>query len=302
MEDTKKFDVIIIGGSYAGLSAAMALGRALKSVLIIDGGKPCNRQTPHSHNFITHDGKKPKQIADEAMEQVLKYDTIQLYNGIALSAKETEKGFEVYTNEASFTARKLLFTSGVVDEMPTITGFAECWGISVLHCPYCHGYEVKNENIGIIANGDIAYEFCRLINNWNKSITLFTNGKSTLTLTQSNKLLNNKIQINENPITEFLHQNGQIQKVILADESEHVVKAIYARPSIKQHCEIPMQLGCALTEQGYLQVDEFQKTSISGVFAAGDNTTPARAVSIAVAAGTKAGISISKELIEEDFE
>ncbi|MGV3509470.1 MAG: NAD(P)/FAD-dependent oxidoreductase, partial [Sphingobacteriaceae bacterium] len=238
----------------------------------------------------------------EAMEQVLKYDTIQLYNGMALSAEKTEKGFEVHTSKASFTARKLLFTSGVIDETPTIQGFAECWGISVLHCPYCHGYEVKNESLGIIANGDIAYEFCRLINNWNKDIILFTNGKSKLTSVQSNKLLDKKIQINGSPITEFLHQNGQIQKVLLEDGSEHKVKAIYARLAIKQHCEIPIQLGCVLTEQGYLQVDEFQKTSVNGVFAAGDNTTPARAVSIAVAAGTKAGISISKELIEEDFE
>ena len=210
MKDTKNFEVIIIGGSYAGLSAAMALGRALKSVLIIDSGKPSNRQTPHSHNFITHDGKKPKEIANEALQQVLKYATIHLYNGTALNAKKIKKGFEVYTNEAVFTARKLLFTSGVIDEMLTIPGFAECWGISVLHCPYCHGYEIKNESIGIIANGDIAYEFCRLINNWNKNITLFTNGKSELPTNQRSKLLDKKIQINESPINKFLHQNPGI--------------------------------------------------------------------------------------------
>src|SRR5690606_313012 len=131
--DNKTYDIIIIGGSYSGLSAAMALGRALRKVLIIDSGLPCNRQTPYSHNFITHDGEKPAQIAAKAKEQVLNYNTVTWHSDIAVNGKKTDEGFEIKTQSgAVFSAGKLIFASGVKDLMPEIPGFAECWGISVI--------------------------------------------------------------------------------------------------------------------------------------------------------------------------
>src|SRR6478736_6055187 len=155
----KNFDVIIIGGSYSGLSASMSLGRSLRQVLIIDSGLPCNRQTPHSHNFITQDGEKPAVISAKAKLQVDLYKTVHFYNGLAVKAIKKENGFEVSTESGEvFNSRKILFASGVKDLFPEIKGFADCWGISVLHCPYCHGYEVKNEKTAIIANGEMAYE------------------------------------------------------------------------------------------------------------------------------------------------
>ena len=135
------FDVIIIGGSYSGLSAAMSLGRSLRQVLVIDSGLPCNKQTPHSHNFITQDGEKPAVISAKAKLQVDIYKTVQFFNGLAVKAFKKNKGFEITTESGDvFTSRKVLFATGVKDLLPEINGFAECWGISVLHCPYCHGY------------------------------------------------------------------------------------------------------------------------------------------------------------------
>ena len=302
MKEAKNFDVIIIGGSYAGLSAAMALGRSLRRVLIIDSGKPCNQQTPHSHNFITQDGQTPKQIADKAKEQVLAYNTVKFFSGTAVSGNKTEKGFQVTTTSGeTFYARKLLFTTGVVDEMPAIPGFAECWGISVLHCPYCHGYEVKGETIGLLANGDMGYEFCKHISNWSKNLILFTNGKSTLTTEQTQTLANKGFKIIQNEIDRFEHQNGNVENVVFQDGSKQKVTAIFARPTNKQHCDIPMQLGCSLTENGLVQIDNINRTTVAGVFAAGDNTSAMRAVSMVTAAGTMAGVSINKELIDEYF-
>src|SRR5687767_8830866 len=160
MTDKKNFDVIIIGGSYAGLSAAMALGRALRNVLIIDSGKPCNRQTPHSHNFITQDGNSPKQIASVAKEQVAKYNTVEFLDGLATTATKTEKGFEVSTQSGQqFFTKKIILATGLKDNMPAIPGFAECWGITVIHCPYCHGYEVRNVKTGVLGNGDFGVEY-----------------------------------------------------------------------------------------------------------------------------------------------
>jgi len=142
----------------------MALGSSMRKVLIIDSRKPCNRQTPHIHNFITHDGETPAAIAQKAREQVLKYPTIKQINDTVLSFNKTEYGFNITTaNNAASNTKKIIFATGVKDISPEIKGFADCWGISVLHCPYCHGYEVKNMPLGIIANGDVAFEMCKLI-------------------------------------------------------------------------------------------------------------------------------------------
>jgi thioredoxin reductase len=302
MAGNNRYDVIIVGGSYAGLSAAMTLGRSLRKVLIIDSGLPCNRQTPHSHNFITHDGETPRAIADKAREQVLKYETVSIQQGIAVSAAKRENGFELITADGvGFFARKLLFATGVKDLMPDIPGFAECWGITVIHCPYCHGYEVKQEKTGIMSNGDIGFEFSKLVANLTKQLTLFTNGKSTLSLEQQEKFQKHNIAVVETEIAGFEHSNGQLKQVLLKDGSAMRLKAMYAKLPFVQHCDIPVQLGCALTEQGYISVDMLGRTSVAGVYAAGDNTAMMRAVSLAVAGGGMAGAGINKELAEESF-
>lgn len=298
----KKFDVIIIGGSYAGLSAAMALGRALRNVLIIDSGLPCNRQTPHSHNFITQDGEVPGAIARKAREQVLLYETVQFYNGLAVSGQKTSAGFEVKTQSGEvFHAKKLLLATGITDMMPSIPGFSECWGISVIHCPYCHGYEYRHEETGIFANGDVAFEFCKLISQWTRQLTLFTHGISTLTPEQAQQLEKHGIRIVETEIDRLTHHNGTLEAIHLKDATTASVRALYARVPFSQHSDIPVQLGCELTEQGFIHVDVFQRTSVPGVSACGDNTSPMRSVANAVATGNMAGAAINKELIEEEF-
>jgi thioredoxin reductase len=302
MTENKKFEVIIIGGSYSGLSAGMALGRALRNTLIIDSGKPCNIQTPHSHNFITQDGKTPKEILTLAKQQVEKYDSVKFYNGLAISGTKTDQGFEVKTITGEiFTAKKIIFATGVKDIMPSIEGFANCWGISIIHCPYCHGYEYKNGKTGIVANGDVAFEMGKLINQWTKDLTIFTNGKSNFTIEQLEKLTQHNIRINETEIERFEHNNGQIERIIFKNRETEIVKALYARPVFEQHCSIPQQLNCELTEQLYIKIDTFQKTTTHGVFACGDNATMMRAVSFAIAMGSIAGAMANRELIEDNF-
>lgn len=302
MTDNKNYDVIIIGGSYAGLSAAMALGRALRNVLIIDSGLPCNKQTPHSHNFITQDGAKPSEIAEKAKAQVLKYNTVKFLNDLAVSGNKTKNGFTIATKTGEeFTAKKLIFATGVKDIMPNIKGFAECWGISVIHCPYCHGYEVKAEKTGILANGDFAVHYAQLIRNWTKELTIFTNGKSTLTQEQVDKINKHNIPIIEKEIAEIKHKNGNIQQIVFKDNSTFDLKAIYSRPAFEQHCKIPEQLGCQLTEQGLLKADMFQKTTVTNIFACGDNTSPMRSVANAVSTGNIAGAVVNNGITEEEF-
>lgn len=298
----KQYDVIIIGGSYAGLSAAMALGRSLRKVLVIDSANPCNRQSPYSHNFVTHDGEKPAEIAKKAKEQVARYDTVTFMHASATAARKLPGGFEIETESGEvYKARRLLFATGIVDIFPAIEGFAACWGISVLHCPYCHAYEVRQKNIGLIGNGDTGFELCRLICNWSGQITLFTNGRSTLTPGQTDKITNHRIEIVETAIKSFQHTNGSIRHIVFADGSIRQVDAVFARVAFRQHCTIPEALGCQLTEQGYIRVDDFHRTSVSSAYAAGDNTGMLRAVSHAVSAGAKTGSFINHDIIEEDF-
>ena len=299
---TKTFDVIIVGGSYSGLAAGMALGRALRKVLIIDSGNPCNRYTPYSHNFITQDGKIPGKIAALARQQVKKYSTVEFFDGLALTAEKKSGIFHVSTgSNTQFSGKKLIFATGVHDLLPDIDGFKECWGKSVIHCPYCHGYEVRNERTGILGNGEYAFEFASLIFNWTKDLSVYTNGKSTLTPEQTEKLASRNISIVEDEIDRLEHSGGYIQKIIFKNSTPATLTALYSKPPYKQHCGIPALLGCEISNEGYINVDSSQKTTVPGVFACGDNTTRMRTVANAVAMGTTAGIMVNKELISEEF-
>ncbi len=302
MKDRRDFDVIIVGGSYSGLAAGLALGRALRQILIIDSGKPCNRQTPYSHNFITQDGKSPREIAITARLQVEKYDTVAFFNGTATQGTKTENGFEILTGSGeSFRAKKVIFATGIKDIMPDIVGYAECWGISVLHCPYCHGYEVKNEKTGVLGNGELIFEFLSLISNWTNDLTLFTNGTPALTAWQIDKIKKHNIPIVETEIEKFVHSNGYLQNVVFKGGTSSSVKALYTKSPFEQHCTIPETLGCEMTEQGYIKSDPFQKTTVHGVFSSGDNTTRMRSIANSVGMGTMAGMMANKEIIEEEF-
>src|SRR5690606_33694527 len=302
MTVSKPLDVIIIGGSYAGLSAAMALGRSLRYVLIIDSGLPCNRQTPHSHNFITQDGEKPSVIAEKAKAQVLSYSTVRFHNGLAIGGKKTENGFTIATQTGEeFEAKKLIFATGIKDKMPNLMGFSECWGISVVHCPYCHGYEFRTKKTGIMANGERAFHLASLVNNLTEDITILSSGKAEFNEEQFTTLKNNNIKIIETEILELEHENGNIKNVIFKDGNKTDFNAIYAVVPFTQHSDIPFYLGCELTEQGYIKVDNFQKTTIDGVFACGDNSSKMRSVANAVATGNLVGAMVNKELIDEQF-
>lgn len=296
------YEVIIIGGSYSGLSAGMALGRASRITLIIDAGEPCNRQTPHSHNFITHDGNTPAAISAKAKEQVLRYPTITFINGRAIKALKTADGFEIAVdNGTTYSAKKLLIATGVKDIMPDIDGFAQCWAISVIHCPYCHGYEVKGQKTGLMANGPMAEHFLPILLQWTKELTLFTNGKSTVSKETTAKFRQHTIEIIETEIESMQHTNGYLESVTLKNGEKHDLKVMYVKIPAVQHTFIPEDLGCTINEMGLIDVDNFKKTNVAGVFASGDCTTQARALAMAIEAGKRAGTSINMELCVEAF-
>jgi len=302
MSDSNQYEVIVVGGSYAGLSAAMALGRSLRDVLVIDSGLPCNRQTPHSHNFLTQDGEKPHVIAEKAKAQVLHYDTVGFHSDLAVSGIKTENGFTITTRTGGeFRARKLIFATGIKDTMPAIKGFSACWGISVIHCPYCHGYEFRNQKTAILANGDRAFHLASLVKNLTADLTVLTSGEAAFSEEQLSRLKKNNIAIRETTVSEIEHRNGYVKNLVFTDGSQQGFGAVYAALPFVQHSDIPVSLGCELTEAGHLKVDNFQKTTVAGIFACGDNSNAMRSVANAVYSGNLAGAMINSELTGEKF-
>lgn len=301
----RSFDVVIVGGSFAGLSAAMSLARAMKTVIIVDRGTPCNRFTPHSHNFITHDGKAPADIAEEARKDVRKYPTVYLERGEVSSIKKGKDGFTVGFSaggggdEEEFVAKKILLATGLEDILPAIEGFADCWGKTILHCPYCHGYEYKNCTTAILGYDKRAFEQAKLIINWAKGPFLLSNGEPEFTDEQRAILDDLGVEIHSGKIKRLVHKEGVLEQVEFEDGTALVVQVIYANPDFRQQSDLAQQLGCKINERGFIEVDLFQKTSVRGVYAAGDNSTRGRSIAMASAFGSLAGIMMSKELISQ---
>ena len=293
------YEVIIVGGSYAGLSAGMSLGRALRSTLIIDGGAPCNRSAPASHNFITQDGRAPADIAAAAREQVLAYDSVEFVTDHVTDITGSDGNFRLETaSGARYGAKKILFATGLHDELPSIPGLAECWGISAIHCPYCHGYEVRGECTGILMNSDHALQMVRLIRNWTDEVTLFTNGPSPC---PREDIEGSGATLVEEPVREFRHREGHLHSVVLQDGAEVPLTALYLHPHLSQKCPLPARMGCEIAENGTIRVDDFQMTTVTGVYAAGDCTTHMRSVAYATGAGNLTGAMINHALVLEHF-
>ncbi len=299
----ENFDCIIVGGSYAGLSAAMALGRSLRNILVLDGGEPCNEQTPHSHNFLTQDGKTPGEILKLARQQVAYYNTVQFLNDSATEGRKIKEGFQITTATGkSFHGKRLIFATGIKDILPDIPGFAECWGKSVIHCPYCHGYEFRNRKTGLFANGERAFHLTSLIRNLTNDLTILTSGPADFTPEQWQKFDRNRIAIKEGEIVEIEHSSAAtLQNVVFKSGEKLNFEVVYAVIPFKQHSAIPVDLGCELNEHGYIHTDDLKRTSVEGVYACGDNASSMRSLAQAVFSGNFTGATVNRDLSEAGF-
>lgn len=296
------FDAVVVGGSTAGLNAALLLGRSMRRTLVIDAGKPCNRTAPHAHNLLTRDGIPPDQLLSLAREQALHYPTISLLTDTVLTAETGPTGFVLTTAGGHrLQTRKLLLATGVQDELLPIPGFAECWGRSVLHCPYCHGYEVRTDRLGVLANGPIAADMVPLIHHWSQRLTLFTNGPATLTQPQRQLIDRLEVPLIETPVAALAHQYGYLSAMHLTDGTSHPLDALFSRVPFRQSGNLAEQLGCALTETGLVQTDAYGHSTVPGVWVAGDASSPMRSLSAAAAAGAAAAAFLNRALISDDL-
>lgn len=300
--DQKIFDVIIIGGSYAGLSAAMCLGRSLRSILIIDAGDPCNLQAAHAHNFLPIDGENPQTILEQAKTNVLRYESVRYISDFVKDVGKEKLFFKVDTSSGNtFSARKILFATGIKDIIPDIKGFSACWGKTAVQCPYCHGYEFRDKKTAILADDATVVHQIPLLYNLSKNITILSSRNEDFGITKRKKIEQRGIHIIETELVELEHKNGKLKNLIFKDGRKEPFDILYSTLPFQQHSEIPKSLGCSLNKQGYIEVDNTQKTTVDGVYACGDNSNFLRTLANAVYSGNKAGMNINAILSNDYF-
>lgn len=295
-------DTVIVGGSTAGLSAVLYLGRSLRRVTLFDTGKPCNRFTHASHGFFTRDNVPPTELLHIGREQLARYATVSLQTGrvTTITAQEGAFTIEVEGQEAVM-ARKVLLATGIHDDLPPIPGIEALWGRSVFHCPYCDGWENRNQPVAIHGKGESAIHIARLIRNLTADLFICTDGPTDFSDLQRERLEAHGIQIIETPIARLTSEGDQLQEIIFTDGFVLPRHALFIRPTLSQHSPLAMQLGCAFNEGGLVQVNNLGQTTVAGVYAAGDMTMPMRQLISAAASGATAAAGINSALVAEDF-
>jgi thioredoxin reductase len=294
------YDVIIIGGSFAGLSAAMQLVRGRRSVGIIDAGQPRNRFAEASHGFFGQDGAKPLAMIEHARDQVLAYPTATFISGEAVTARKTERG-EFAVGLASgevLSSARLVLATGVRDVLPELPGLRERWGVSVLHCPYCHGYEYAGDHLGVLRTKPGSPHQAMLVAEWGP-LTYFLNGHDDLSAGDRAELERRHIAIEPAPLAEFLGPAPGLEAIRLTDGRILSLDALFLAPDTR----LPMlaeQLGCIIDESmngPIIRVDPMKQTTIPGLFAAGDTITPMWNATLASADGVMAGAAVHRSLV-----
>ena len=294
-------DVIIIGGSFAGLAAALQLGRARRKVTVLDSCRPRNRFAGHSHGLLGHDHKPPLDILVEARQQLARYPTIRLVTARADSISGAIDNFCVVTDDnESLRARRLILSYGVVDQMPDVPGFAEGWGTSIVPCPYCDGFEVAGQHWGLVWSGPQSHNYVRLYRDWTETLTVFADGHDIPSDIRAD-LARRNIPVVDGRITEIARHGGQHATVRLDTAPDVAVDILFAHPRNKPSASLHESLGLATVSTPLgtaLQVDERRETSIPGIYAAGDLANPAMAsVTTAISQGATAGISAQQSLL-----
>ncbi|OZD07219.1 thioredoxin reductase [Rhodococcus sp. 06-235-1A] len=302
-------DAIVIGGGVAGLSAAVALGRSRRSVVVVDAGAPRNAPAAHSHNYLTRDGESPLELTRLGRAEALRYGA-QIIEGTALSGTRTESGFAISLADGSVVhGRRLLVTTGLTDVLPDIPGLAERWGRDVLHCPYCHGWEVRDRAIGIIGSAMVGHQ-AQMWRQLTENVTVFAHLAPELTTEDQGRLAARGIEVVDEEIARVDVDDDAIVGVTLSSGRQVRLDALVVGPNFTARADILVSLGLDTVEMvmgdhvlgTYIEADPVGATSVPGVWVAGNVSAPMDTVVAASAAGVRAGAAINGDLIEEDVQ
>lgn len=305
-----EFDVLIVGGGPAGLSAALQLGRSLRSVLVCDNGEPRNGPAAEAHGYLTGDGIPPEELRRLGREEVMKYGG-EFRDSKILDVSRDDNGFISTLNSTkTVSSRKVVLGTGVRDVVSDTAGFEKFWGRGVHHCPYCHGYEVRGEALGVMVTDENMVDYAKLIYNLSADLVVFTDGQDAFDEESRLMFVDRGIAIEDESITGLNESNGTLKSISLADGRDIARHALFYRPPVEQHSELPERLGLEVNQAGLIDVTRSQRgigfTSIDGLFIAGDASTASSgappSIPSAVADGYAVGTTVNMLLSKEDFE
>ena len=294
------YDVIIVGGGPAGLSAAMVLGRCRRKVVLFDTGKPRNRWSDSMNGFITRDGIKPSDFIKIGRKELNKYG-IEVQDHEIVEVDYSAEGFRARDLKGNeYRSKKLLLATGLKDRLPNLPGVEEMYGKSIHHCPYCDGWESRDKPIAAYGKNRQGIGLALSLKTWSNNVMLFTDGTNKLSGPEISQLERNGITINTKKIKRLEGENAQLQQILLADGTTEHREAMFFSTGTEQQCGLGKMLGCEFTSKGVVKTRKLQKTNIKGLFVAGDSARDVQLVIVAAAEGTKAAVAINMELQAEN--
>lgn len=291
------YDVVVIGGGAAGLSAALVLTRARRRVAVVDTGQPRNAPAAHMHGFLGSDGLPPSQLLAAGRDEVKGYGGHLIAGTVTRINPHLDIRLE---DGAMLRARRALVTTGLRDQLPEIPGVAERWGRDLLHCPYCHGYEVRDQPLGVLGGSPESVAHAHLIAQWSHDVVYFTDG-TMLTGQQREQFLARAIGVLDAPVERLVVEDDRLTGVQLTTGQVVPRSAVFVRPRLVPNDRLLTDLGCVLHADGRVAVDATGRTSVPDVWAAGNAVNPRAQVITAAGEGSAAAIDINNDLVEEDI-
>jgi thioredoxin reductase len=303
------FDAIVVGGGPAGLAATLTLGRSRRHVLLLDAGQGRNAPAAAVHNLLAHDGTPPEELRRIGREQLARYPDVRLRQDSVVDAHPlATEGFRLELGGGEHVeARRLLLATGVADELPAIDGLAALWGRGAYHCPYCHGFEVSGRRLAVLGAGPERARLALQLTRFSDDLVLLADGEP-LPRDRAELLAAHGVGLRGEPVARFEGGGGRLERVVLAGGEPLERDAVFIATVLHQRSDLAGRLGCRLLPDGCVEVDELARTSVPGVYAAGDMAhraalpMPFAAVSWASASGTVAGAMLDQDLLTTDFD
>ena len=297
-----EYDVVVIGGGAAGLSAALVLSRARRSVAVVDAGEPRNSPAAHMQGFLSRDGMPPRDLLAAGRDEVQRYGGRLITGAVAAVASGAGPGFRVTLADGpGLDARRVLVATGLRDELPDIPGVRERWGRDLLHCPHCHGYEVRDQPLGVLGGAPDAVQHAQLIRQWSSDVVFFPH-TGTVTPDQREHLAARAIGVVEGTVTRLVVADDRLRGIELDGGTLVARSAVFVRPRFVPNSGLLVDLGCAVDDDGFVVADAAGRTTVPGVWVAGNAANPRAQVITAAGEGSSAAIALNADLVEQDVQ